>query len=87
LLNIPKKDLALIYASIAQTYQDLEDPLNSLYYYKLELENCDSNDNDSVESDATFEKNAIFSYSKLFQDVQIFIEHSGYKRKFERKLR
>ena len=43
------KEISLIYSSIAQTYQDLEDYNNSLEYYKHELNalnedmmNCES---------------------------------------------
>ena len=54
LLNLPKKDLALIYASIAQTYQDLEDFMNSLKYYQLELDNCGEDTKDSVSIQALY---------------------------------
>ena len=37
-LRLPKKDLSVIYASIAQTYQDLDKYLDALEYYNHELE-------------------------------------------------
>ena len=68
MLDKDAKELALIYSSIAQTHQDLENIEEALVYYNLELK-CVEGNYDLV----------IYAFNELFNTIKIYFSNKECK--------